>query len=94
MTKAELIDRIQQIGRLSSRAQAARALEDVLEAVAQGLCEEERVQILGFGTFQLRLRAARQGRNPKTGEAMQIEAGRSVAFKAGKGLKDRVQEGA
>ena len=71
-----------------SKAAATRAVESALEAITQSLSNGEPVALVGFGTFLVRERAARAGRNPKTGEAIQIAAAKVPAFKAGKALKD------
>ncbi len=73
-----------------SQAAAARALDGMISAITQSLRDGESVSIVGFGTFLVRDRAARTGRNPKTGETIQIAASKSPAFKAGKALKDAV----
>lgn len=74
-----------------SNAQAERAFKAFLDGVKKGLVEDGKVSIVGFGSFNVRNRAARKGRNPQTGEEMQIPASKSVGFKAGKGLKDLVK---
>lgn len=89
MNKADLVDRIAEKAGLS-KLEASRALEVVLDATAKALAKGERVALLGFGTFEVKRRAPRVGRNPKTGAEVRIEASRSVAFKAGKALKDSV----
>jgi len=70
------------------KAAAARAVDSVLEGISASLSNGESVPSVGFGTFLVRERAARAGRNPKTGEAIQIAAAKVPAFKAGKALKD------
>lgn len=87
MNKSELIDRIA-AGSDISRAAAARALEATLEAITDSLKQSDPVALLGFGTFSVRNRAARTGRNPQTGETIEIGAARVPAFKPGKALKD------
>lgn len=89
MNKADLIDAVADKARLS-KADAARALDSTFEAIARALKKGEKVALVGFGTFVVRKRAARTGRNPKTGAAIKIAAARTPAFKAGKGLKDSV----
>ena len=69
---------------------AAAALDGMVDAVTQALKDGDTVSLIGFGTFLVRDRAARTGRNPKTGETIQIMASKSPAFKAGKALKDAV----
>ena len=71
-----------------SRSAAARTLESALNAMTKSLCEGEPVVLVGFGTFLVRERGPRSGRNPQTGEAMQIAASKVAAFKPGKALKD------
>ena len=87
MNKSELIDRIAE-GSDISRATAARALEATLEAVTDSLKQSDPVALVGFGTFSVRDRAARTGRNPQTGEVIEISAARVPSFKPGKALKD------
>lgn len=89
MNKAELIDRMADSADIS-KASATRALDAMLDAVAESLKDSEQVVLVGFGTFSVRERAARTGRNPQTGEAIQIEAAKIPAFKPGKALKDAV----
>lgn len=88
MNKAELIESIQAaLGPDATKRSADEALEAVLSSIAQGVKKDRKVQIIGFGTFEVKNRAARQGRNPKTGEAMQIAASSSVGFKPSSALK-------
>lgn len=88
MNKAELIDAIQAaLGKDATKRAADEALEAVLSSIAKGVKKDKKVQIIGFGTFEVKKRAARQGRNPKTGEAMKIAASKSVGFKASSVLK-------
>ncbi|MCY3730907.1 MAG: HU family DNA-binding protein [Gammaproteobacteria bacterium] len=87
MNKSELTDRIA-AGSGISRAAAARALEATLDAITDSLKQSDPVALVGFGTFSVRDRAARTGRNPQTGETIEIAASRVPAFKAGKTLKD------
>lgn len=89
MNKAELIDAIADSADLS-KASAARALEATLDSVSKSLKKGDSVTLVGFGTFLVRKRAARTGRNPKTGEAIKIKASKVPAFKAGKALKDAI----
>jgi DNA-binding protein HU-beta len=89
MNKAELIDAIQAaLGKDATKRQADESLDAVLSAIAAGVKKDKKVQIIGFGTFEVKERAARQGRNPKTGEAMKIAASKSVSFKPSSVLKD------
>lgn len=89
MNKAELIDAIANSADLS-KASAARALEAMLDSVSKTLKRGDSITLVGFGTFLVRKRAARTGRNPKTGEAIKIKASKVPAFKAGKALKDAI----
>ena len=87
MNKSELVDHVAESADIS-KAAATRAVESAIEAITQSLSNGEAVALVGFGTFLVRERAARAGRNPKTGEAIQIAAAKVPAFKAGKALKD------
>ena len=89
MNKKELIEAVAD-GTDVNRTMAGRAVDAVLEAIAGRLAAGESVTIPGFGTFEVRERGARTGRNPRTGEALEIAASRSAAFKAGKALRDRL----
>ncbi len=87
MNKSELIDRIAEKADLS-KADAGRALDAAIEAVTAALKGGEQVALVGFGTFVVKDRAARTGRNPQTGKEISIAASRAAAFKPGKVLKD------
>ena len=87
MNKTELIDYIAKDADLS-KASAARALESVIEAVTVTLREGNDVSLVGFGTFTATTRAARGGRNPRTGAAIKIEEAKVPKFRPGKALKD------
>ncbi|MCC5856968.1 MAG: HU family DNA-binding protein [Ectothiorhodospiraceae bacterium] len=89
MNKSELIEAVAQSADLS-KASAARAVDAVVEAVTNALKENDTVSLVGFGTFTVRERAARSGRNPRTGETIKIAASKVPSFKAGKALKDAV----
>jgi len=89
MNKAELIEALATSADLS-KASAARALDSALEAITKALKKGDSVTLVGFGTFMVRKRAARMGRNPRTGEAIKIKASKVPAFKAGKALKDAI----
>ena len=89
MNKSELIDAIA-AGADISKAAAGRALDSMLDAVTDSLQKGEGVSLVGFGTFSVKERAARTGRNPKTGETILIKAAKVPGFKAGKALKDAV----
>ena len=89
MNKNDLIDAVAERTSLA-KSDAARAVEAVLSAVTDALKTGDSVTISGFGTFVTKSRAARTGRNPRTGEAIAIPASKVPGFKAGKGLKDAV----
>jgi DNA-binding protein HU-beta len=89
MNKGELIESVAQSTDLS-RADATRAVDAVLDSVTRTLQRGGSVSLVGFGTFSVKKRAARTGRNPRTGETIQIAASNVPGFKAGKGLKDAV----
>jgi DNA-binding protein HU-beta len=89
MKKTDLIDAMADAADIS-KAAAGRALDGMIDAITAALKNGEPIAITGFGTFLVRERAARSGRNPKTGETIEIAASRAPAFKAGKGLKDAV----
>jgi len=74
-----------------SQADADRAVNAFIDAIADALTRGEKVTVTGFGTFEVRDRAARMGRNPQTGAPLHIPATKTPAFKAGKGLKDAVR---
>lgn len=89
MNKHELISAIAQSAELSKK-DAEKALAATINAISKALAEGDKVQVVGFGTFEVRERAARQGKNPRTGEVINIAATKVPAFKAGKALKDVV----
>ena len=89
MNKAELIDAVAGSADLS-KAAAGRALDAAIGAVTKALKKGDTVTLVGFGTFSVRKRAARTGRNPRTGEAIKIKASKVPGFKAGKALKDAI----
>ncbi len=89
MNKGELVEKVQNaLGGDTSKRAAEDAVAAVLDAIAAGVKKDGSVQLIGFGTFSVRSRAARMGRNPKTGESMQIKASKTVGFKPSKSLKD------
>jgi DNA-binding protein HU-beta len=90
MTKQDLIDAVADDVGLSKK-DAGRAVEAFVGSVTSALKKGEKVQLVGFGTFEIRERSAREGRNPQTGKTISIAARKSPAFKAGKALKDAVQ---
>ncbi|MCX4188929.1 MAG: HU family DNA-binding protein [Methylophaga sp.] len=89
MNKSELIDAVAAAADIS-KAKAAQAVDGVTAAVTKALSKGDQVTLVGFGTFSVRERAARTGRNPRTGEEIKIAAAKIPAFKAGKALKDAV----
>jgi len=89
MNKSELIDAIAADSGLS-KADAGRALDGFTAAVTKALKKSDSVSLVGFGTFAVKRREARSGRNPRTGETIQIKASNNPSFKAGKALKDAV----
>ncbi|HED16414.1 MAG TPA: HU family DNA-binding protein [Gammaproteobacteria bacterium] len=89
MNKTELIEAVADAANLS-KADAGRAVDGVLDSIMNALKSGDQVTLVGFGTFNVRARAARTGRNPQTGETMQIKASNSPGFKAGKAFKDAV----
>jgi DNA-binding protein HU-beta len=89
MNKTELIDAMADSADIS-KAAAGRAFDAAVSAITDALKKGDQVSLIGFGTFVVRERAARTGRNPQTGETIQIKASKSPSFKAGKALKDAV----
>ena len=89
MNKTELIDAIAAAADLP-KASAGRALDAVIDNITDSLKKGDQVALVGFGTFVVKHRNARTGRNPKTGEAIEIAASNVPSFKAGKALKDAV----
>ncbi len=89
MNKAELIDVVADNADVS-KAAAGRALDSIITAITKALKKGDTVTLVGFGTFSVRKRSARIGRNPRTGEAIKIRASKAPGFKAGKALKDAV----
>ena len=87
MTRAELIVKVADKARVD-RKTAEKTVSATFEAIKAALVEGDKVQVLGFGTFENRTRAARKGRNPRTGEEISIEASKLPSFKAGKSLKE------
>ncbi len=89
LNKTELIAKVAAKADLSKK-DAGGAVDAVFASITEALKEGDRVQVIGFGSFEVRDRAARMGRNPQTGEAIQIAASKVPAFKAGKALRDTV----
>jgi DNA-binding protein HU-beta len=90
MTKTDLIAKVAEATEMTKK-DSAKVVDAVLDAIAEALKNGEKVQLLGFGTFMIRERAARKGRNPQTGEEIDIPATKVPAFKASKQLKEAVQ---
>ncbi len=90
MTKTELIEAVASSAGLT-KDEAGKAVNAVFETITNTLKTGDQVSIVGFGSFSVKDRAARQGRNPQTGETIQIKASKLPAFKAGKALKDAIK---
>ncbi len=89
MNKTELIASVAAKAELTKK-DAEKAVKALFDTIGEALVKEEKVQVIGFGTFEVRTRAERQGRNPRTNDVMTIPASKCPAFKAGKQLKDLV----
>lgn len=89
MNKSELTDSVANAADLS-KTSASRAVDAVIDAITSALKSGDQVSIVGFGTFLVRERGARSGRNPRTGETIRIDASKAPGFKPGKALKDAV----
>jgi DNA-binding protein HU-beta len=89
MNKSELVDAVASATD-SSKAQAQASVDAVIDSITGALKKGEKVALTGFGTFEVRNRAARTARNPQTGETINVKASKAPAFKAGKSLKDAV----
>lgn len=89
MNKSELIDAVAENAGLT-KTDASRALDAFIDGITEALTRGEQVTLVGFGTFTVKERAARTGRNPQTGATIQIAASKAPSFKAGKALKDAV----
>ena len=90
MNKADLINALAAKNAISKK-DAEKAVNAVLDLIGEALKNGEKVQIMGFGSFEVKTRAERTGKNPATGETIKIAASKAVVFKAGKALKDSVQ---
>ena len=90
MNKSDLIDGIAKSAGLS-KADAGKALDGTLNTITKALKKDDTITLVGFGTFSVRKRAARKGRNPQTGAEIKIKAAKVPAFKAGKALKTAVK---
>ena len=91
MNKSELGASVAEVAELTKK-DAEKAVNAVFASVQKALVEDDKVQIIGFGTFEVRTRAARKGRNPQTGETIEIPASKNPVFKAGKALKEAVNQ--
>lgn len=89
MNKTDLINAVAEKTGLSKK-DSEKAVKATFDSITEALAKKDKVQLIGFGNFEVRERAARDGRNPKTGEKMAIAASTTPAFKAGKALKDAV----
>ncbi|MUV39773.1 DNA-binding protein HU-1 [Lentibacillus sp. JNUCC-1] len=90
MNKTDLVNAVAEQSDLSKK-DAAKAVDAVFDSVMDSLKKGEKVQLIGFGNFEVRERSARKGRNPQTGEEIEIPASKVPAFKPGKALKDAVK---
>ncbi|MDN4074571.1 MULTISPECIES: HU family DNA-binding protein [Fictibacillus] len=90
MNKTDLVNAVSEQTQLSKK-DATKAVDAVFEAIAETLKEGNKVQLIGFGNFEVRERAARKGRNPQTGQEIEIAASKVPAFKPGKALKDALK---
>ncbi|WP_339249978.1 HU family DNA-binding protein [Sporosarcina sp. FSL W8-0480] len=90
MNKTELINSVAEAADLTKK-DATKAVEAVFDTIQSALANGDKVQLIGFGNFEVRERAARKGRNPQSGEEIEIAASKVPAFKAGKALKDAVK---
>ncbi|MCI5591918.1 MAG: HU family DNA-binding protein [Oscillospiraceae bacterium] len=90
MNKTEFINAVAEKEGIEKKC-AEKAVNAVFATIAQELAKGEKIQLVGFGTFEIRERAEKQGRNPRTGETMTVPASKVPAFKAGKALKDAVK---
>jgi DNA-binding protein HU-beta len=90
MNKTELINAVAEASELSKK-DATKAVDAVFDTILDALKDGDKVQLIGFGNFEVRERAARKGRNPQTGDEIEIPASKVPAFKPGKALKDAVK---
>lgn len=91
MNKSELVASVAEVAELTKK-DAEKAVNAVFASVQKALVEDDKVQIIDFGTFEVRTRAARKGRNPQTGDTIEIPASKNPVFKAGKALKEAVNQ--
>jgi DNA-binding protein HU-beta len=90
MNKTELVKAVAEQAELTQK-DAAKAVDALIETISETLAQGEKIQLIGFGTFEVRDRSARKGRNPQTGEEIEIAASKAPAFKPGKELKEAVK---
>jgi DNA-binding protein HU-beta len=90
MNKSELIAKVAELSELTKK-DSTKAVDSVFEAISDALKSGDKVQLVGFGNFEVRERSARKGRNPQTGQEIEISASKVPAFKPGKALKDGIQ---
>ncbi|MDD9781482.1 HU family DNA-binding protein [Priestia megaterium] len=90
MNKTELVDAVATKSELTKQ-DSKKAVDALFETISNTLAKEEKIQLVGFGTFEIRERAERTGRNPQTGEEMTIPASKAPAFKPGKELKEAIK---
>ena len=90
MNKSDLIQEVANRSGLTKK-DSESAVDAIIDGITESLAKGGKVQLVGFGTFEVRSRKAREGRNPATGETIKIEASKAPAFKAGKALKDKVK---
>ena len=91
MNKMELVAKVAEKAELTKK-DAEKSVNELFESVKEALVKKDKVQMIGFGTFEVKARAARKGRNPQTGAEIKIPASKNPVFKAGKGLKDAVNK--
>ena len=90
MNKTELVKAVAEQAELTQK-DATKAVDALIETISETLAKEEKIQLIGFGTFEVRERSARKGRNPQTGEEIEIAASKVPAFKPGKELKEAIK---
>ncbi len=90
MNKTDLVSKVAELSELTKK-DATKAVDAIFDAITEALKNGDKVQLVGFGNFEVRERSARKGRNPQTGEEINISASKTPAFKPGKALKDGVQ---
>ncbi len=90
LSKNDFVKIVAEAGEFDTQKEAERAVNSFMKAIKAAMEKDEKVSLIGFGNFEVSHRAARAGRNPKTGEAMQIKASKSVKFSPGKALKEAV----